>query len=266
VGVDALRIRLSQLLFEHVKRELPNLQRDLNKAETETSIKLEALGVQRVTAADCRNYLTMLSVDCLEITKAAIDGHYEGPYFQTADHGSFSASLPASIRRFRAMIQYLNQKFEQEMRKTGAKYVLADADTVESSSRPAGDDDPTRPTYWTRAQMLTWVNTVLVRCRGKEPIGNFNPLVLGELYWEQSSKWQSLAEKHIARVANVCNIFLSDLFQEKCPSDVRVRLRASTITGALRARREEARRELQELVRDNQEFPAVYNHYYTDTA
>lgn len=263
VGIDALRTRLSQLLFDHIKRELPNLQQDLNNAETKTSRKLDTLGIQRVTVADCRNYLTMLSVDCLEITKAAIDGHYEGSYFQSANHPPFSALYPTSIRRFRATIQHLNQKFEQEMRKTGAKYVLVDAGNTKPSSPLADDDHPVR---WTREQMLTWVNTVLVRCRGKEPIGNFNPLVLGELFWEQSSKWQSLAEKHIEQVAEVCHTFLNDLFEKKCPNDVHVRLAALKITGALRARRERARQELQELVRDNQEFPAVYNHYYTDTA
>jgi hypothetical protein len=32
VGIDALRVKLSQLLFDHVKKELPKLQQDLEAA------------------------------------------------------------------------------------------------------------------------------------------------------------------------------------------------------------------------------------------
>jgi hypothetical protein len=37
---------------------------------------------------------------------------------------------------------------------------------------------------------LDLVRQVLIRTRGKELPGNFNPLLVGELFWEQSSKWQ----------------------------------------------------------------------------
>jgi hypothetical protein len=219
-----------------------------------------------VTAAECRNYLAALSLGCLEITKAAVDGHYEGSYFQSSANHPFSIDSSISIRRFQAMIQFLNQRFEQTMRERGTKYILTDADTTIPQARLTDKVDTNQPQYWTRAQMLEWVGEVLIRCRGKEPVGNFNPLIIGELYWEQSSKWQSLAEQHIKQVADVCHTFLDDLLREKCPRDIHVRLATLKISSALKTRREKAQQELCNVIEDNQEFPAVYNHYYTDTA
>jgi GTPase SAR1 family protein len=265
VGIDALRARLSHLLFDHVKHELPSLRQDLDNAMTETSTRLEALGAQRVTAADCRNYLTMLSLDCLETTKAAVDGHYEGLYFQSAVNDQFSVDSSTSIRRFRAMIQFLNHRFEQTMRERGAKYILVKAGAIAPSTEFADNVETDRPRRCTRTQLLDWVGEVLIRCRGKEPVGNYNPLIIGELFWEQSSRWQLLAEEHIEQVARVCHVFLNDLLGDKCPKDVHSRLIALNITSALKARREKAQQELRYVVEDNQEFPAVYNHYYTDT-
>jgi GTPase SAR1 family protein len=260
VGIEALRTRLSQLLFEHIKRELPNLQRDLDKADVTTSTKLRALGVQRDTVVDCRTYLMMLSSECLEITKAAVDGHYQGSYFQLPAHTPFSVDSPTSTRRFRAMIQLLNQNFQQHMQQRGTKYILSEADVC-----PDDDTDPDQPIHQTRAQMLDWVAEFLARCRGKEPVGNFNPLVIGELYWEQSSKWQALGKEHIERVATVCRTFFDTLLKEKCPQDVRSRL-TSKINSTLRARREAALQELRNMIKDNHEYPAVYSQSYADAA
>src|SRR5271156_4120832 len=83
VGIEALRTRLSILLFDHIKRELPNLRKDLEDAMEDTTTQLAALSTTRAGVQDCRNYLTTLSLTCLEIIRAAVDGHYEGEYFQS---------------------------------------------------------------------------------------------------------------------------------------------------------------------------------------
>jgi hypothetical protein len=58
VGIDALRDRLSLLLFEHVKKELPKLRGDLESALVETKKQHSVLGTRRSTPADCKAYLT----------------------------------------------------------------------------------------------------------------------------------------------------------------------------------------------------------------
>jgi GTPase Era involved in 16S rRNA processing len=89
VGISALRTRLSLLLFEHIKRELPDLRRDLDQATADTASQLKTLGESRATSQDCRTYLTRLSMNCVDISKAAINGHYEGEYFHYSSDEEF---------------------------------------------------------------------------------------------------------------------------------------------------------------------------------
>jgi hypothetical protein len=58
VGINALRNRLSVLLFEHVKQELPKLRQDLENALTETKDQLSVMGSRRSTPVECKAYLS----------------------------------------------------------------------------------------------------------------------------------------------------------------------------------------------------------------
>ena len=58
VGIDTLRSRLSLLLFEHVKRELPKLRQALENALADTNSQLGLMGSPRSTPNDCRAYLS----------------------------------------------------------------------------------------------------------------------------------------------------------------------------------------------------------------
>ena len=113
-------------------------------------------------------------------------------------------------------------------------------------------------------EALEWISRVLVRSRGKEPIGNYNPLIIGELFWERSSKWKALAEGHVDQVADMCKMCTNTLLEETCPKDVRTRLSELKVKEALESRKARATAELLRIVEDKQDFPAVYNHYYTD--
>lgn len=266
VGIEALRVRLSLLLFEHVKRELPNLHRDLEVAISETTAQLDRLGADRSTPQQCRTYLTQLSMTCLAISRAAIDGHYENDYFQLHPDDHFSTNSPASIRRFRAVIQHLNQEFAESVRKNGAKYYI-----VSETAKPVkpavlnGLSDLETPCALSKDDAVAWIERVLKRSRGKEPIGNYNPLVIGELFWELSSRWADMAKRHVERVYTITKTFFDTLLRDKCPEDVKGRLYALKVNEALRTRCQNALNELEKLNTDCRDFPVTYNHYYTDT-
>ena len=262
VGIDALRTRLSSLLFDHIKRELPNLRHDLDTVLTETNEELDKLGSRRDSAQECRNYLTILSLECLETAKAAIDGHYEGSWFQDHTDASFDIDSPASVRRFRAAVQYINREFAEHVRISGSKYYIGSSPKLDDGSELGKLHRPA--TLMSHQEALDWISKVLVRSRGKEPIGNYNPLIIGELFWELSSKWKTLAEDHVDQVADMCNMFTNTILEEKCPRDVRIRLSELKIKETLQLRKEDAAAELERILKDKRDFPTVYNHYYTD--
>ena len=291
VGIDALRVRLSKLLFEHIKQELPQLRSDLEKALADANKILDSLGARRSTLADCRAYLTQLSQNCHEVCKAAVDGHYEGDYFTNHENG-FSLSSEATVRRLRAVIQQMNMSFSETVRVKGHKYQVlesSESKDEEESSTPAngkGDDSSTTqkqmmassPTRWLDLDLnavvpkrldsrkaLEWVRLHLVKNRGMELIGNFNPLLIAHLFWEQCEQWQPLAENYLDQVNHVCTTFLSILLKDKCPEDIVSRLQASLVQEMLKDRYNNASQELKRLIEDIQSYPMNYNHYYTDT-
>ena len=261
-GIDALRTRLSNLLFDHIKRELPSLRQDLDTALAETEANLAKLGTSRASVAECRTYLTTLNLECLETTKAAADGHYESAYFQEYSDAAFDLDSPTSVRRFRAAIQLVNRQFAEGMRVNGPKYNISGR-TASRIWSPAKELQAA-PTKLSHDEAIEWIMRVLTRSRGKEPVGNYNPLIIGELYWELSSKWKGFAEDHVDQVSGLCSMFMDTLLEDICPKDIRTRLAELKIKETLQSRKKDAIAELDRILRDKQDFPAVYNHYYTD--
>ena len=274
LGIDSLRNRLSTLLFEHVKQELPKLREDLEEALSDTKAQLDIMGKCRTTPSDCRDYLAQLSLDYYEVCKSAVNGQYEGDYFNNADP-EFLISSPATVRRIRAVVQSLNTGFSEKLRKIGYKYHIEMSEApVLTNANSSGTTDTRQkvldtksmlPIKKSRQDALGWVGQVLARTRGRELVGNFNPLLIGELFWEQSSKWYQLAKDHVEQVAYVCSRFLEILLEDKCPIDIRSRLWSSQIQEGLKTRNKAAFQELEKIMEDIRNYPINYNHYYTDT-
>ncbi|KAI1822013.1 interferon-induced GTP-binding protein Mx [Xylaria intraflava] len=264
VGIDALRTRLSVLLFEHVKHELPKLRQGLEDALREAHEERDVLGAPRSTTQECRTYLAQLSLDYYELCKAAVHGFYEGSFFHFNSDEDFSPASNAAIVRLRAVIQQMNTDFAKTFRLRGQKFQidLSDQSSTGSTQTKTEGDSQIK---LSKEEALDWVRKALVRTRGKELVGNFNPLLIGELFWEQSSGWEQLAVEHLEDVSRVCKTFLGVLLDAKAPKEVKSRLFASRVSDALKERHQSARRELDLIWKDSRSFPINYNHYYTDT-
>ncbi|KAK6856221.1 hypothetical protein PG995_008372 [Apiospora arundinis] len=261
VGIEALRARLSHLLFEHIKAELPHLSEELERALHVDRGELNLLGGIRSTPAECRVYLVQLSMECQEICKAGLSGNYDYEYFKLGAGETFSLGNKGTIARLRAAIQYSNTKFAENFRKKGHKYTF-------SSTGEGVHETPTRPStspqLLSHKESMAWVKTMILRSRGTELIGNFNPHLIGELFWEQSQPWESLASYHIEQVSQLCKGFIANLLEQKAPKDVQGRIWATIVQNALNRRKQAAYDELAKLIQDMNDFPINYNHYYTD--
>ncbi len=106
---------------------------------------------------------------------------------------------------------------------------------------------------------------MIARNRGRELQGNYNPLVIGELFWRQRGRRADITEAHIANVAGICTTFFDDMTREKCSEDVRFRLWEPRIEEDLKIKERKALEELGRIMEDLREYPINYNHYYTDT-
>jgi len=265
--IDALRERLSQVLFEHVRNELPRLGEELEKALQAAKEELGQMGKSRSTPVECRIYLGQLNMQCYDICRAAINGNYEHPYFKIGENmidKTVSHQSPIAIARLRALIQHINFSFSKMFRNQGHKYDISgyehmgagedeeldedyDAkldedydeeldedykDEMHEDSDEETDDgseldkdlEATPSGMLTKIDALDWVKQALIRNRDKELIGNYNPLVIGDLFWEQSEGWKNLAREHIELISEVCQNFLEKLLEATAPRDVKQRI------------------------------------------
>jgi hypothetical protein len=124
VGIEALRVRLSNLLLRHLTQELPSLKEGMKDKLSATEDSLAALGKKRETPQEQRMLLTSISTETYQILSAAMDGHYSHDFFKSVDLNKHIAG-GKSARRLRAVIQDLNQVFADNMRLRGHKYEIA---------------------------------------------------------------------------------------------------------------------------------------------
>lgn len=316
VGIHNLSSRLSRLLFDHVRQELPKLREDLETGLRDIRGDLAVMGLSRIDILECKTYLTQLSQDFSDVCKAAVGGHYEGSYFTQSNEQVAFAKPSASVRRLRAVIQRVNQGFSDTLRLRGHKFNVKQFQNTEKQgqgdksgsifdnymfnvkkfggtenrsqvdhpdpvwdfniplSNPTGGEKTNHfktpfpvinlPTKMSNDEALVWVRERIIQARGRELPGNFNPLVIGELFWEQSSRWHEIAVKHVDQVRDICYRFLSELLREKSPADIYSRL-WPRVEDELASRYRNALEELRRLEEDIKNYPINYNHYYTDT-
>ncbi|TRX91704.1 hypothetical protein FHL15_007486 [Xylaria flabelliformis] len=263
IGIDTLRSRLSCLLLEHIKKQLPLLSAELEDALRSAEVELGLLGNSRSTPSECRGYLTQLIMECHNICKASIQGHYENQYFRLDSKEASSSKAGSPTTRLRAIVQRTNTQFAEKLRTRGHKYTIKMGKHDEVPSPKGLTED--LPTVLSKADAKIWAQTMLIQSRGTELVGNLNPQLIAELFWEQSSPWEKLATDHVKKVWELCVKFLDGLVTKKIPKYLKTRFWSRFVGGALKERRKAASDELRKILDDNKSAPINYNHYYTDT-
>ncbi|KFZ19520.1 hypothetical protein V501_00631 [Pseudogymnoascus sp. VKM F-4519 (FW-2642)] len=172
-----------------------------------------------VNSSDIRLFLTRLSMKFHSLTQAAIDGNYhwtEGDFFAGSSEGS-STCLRADIHR-------LNGEFSTYMRDKGHLRKLF------SDSEPdVGSEEEGEMLRVAKHEVETWVKRVYLKTRGRELPGNYNYVLLSELYHEQSSRWTMIGNDHLTSVlattASVARVPLRVLLGESSSTGLKIEAR-----------------------------------------
>lgn len=176
-GISQLRVRLSQLLYKHLEKELPNLQAELNAKHTQTVKELGELGDKRSTVSEQKRFLMGISTAYQAIVTSAVDGHYEHPFFVAIDT-SKGFEDASNMRRLRAAVQHYNLQFASSMRQFGHKFrIPATRDAAGTNSERDLPEPPLYDEYaeasskqeqMSRGDAVQWVKHLLVKTRGRE--------------------------------------------------------------------------------------------------
>ncbi|KAF8245531.1 P-loop containing nucleoside triphosphate hydrolase protein [Wilcoxina mikolae CBS 423.85] len=269
--IGPLRSRLSNLLLNHVKRELKGVKEDIGAAIDGCKKEIADMGELHMTRDSQRKYLVTLGKKYNHLCMQAVWGIY-------ADAGFFGngfSSAPDDEARFlRARIQNLNITFARTFWKYGHHKEIEDYSLMPATSM--NEDEPkshfdncrVRPDEITRKYAIVdWVKPVAVRTRGFELADGRNPVLVKMLFCEQSQKWETLAFRHLEECSQACRRFLRLVLEAVVPqgqAEVREALH-DWIETVLERRLENAKRELESIINDCRgRFPITNNYQYMD--
>ncbi|KAI9888227.1 MAG: hypothetical protein M1814_000952 [Vezdaea aestivalis] len=199
LGVDTLRERLSDILFQLIQKELPNLINDLRNKIQECDETLRKSGKSRATSEEQRRFLSEVAERFQRICIAAVNGSYEDRFFGDIE------DLDNHPKRLRTIMQNSNKDFMKRMQSRGHYREIIDADVP-----PANDQkrETGRPIRVTRKDYIEEVKDILDETRGRELSGMFNPMIVWRLFSKQASPWKAIAKKNLQDVWNDTMEFL----------------------------------------------------------
>ncbi|KAL8673574.1 MAG: hypothetical protein Q9168_002006 [Polycauliona sp. 1 TL-2023] len=252
-GIDHLKPRLSNILRKQIISVLPDLMVDVERGINDCNSRLRRLGDSRGTSQEQRQYLIRASQRFSILIKAATDGVYGDEYF-----GDPMTPEGAS-KRLRAVIQNRLLLFADDMRLHGQDKKIVDDHIEIATDTGAG-------TRIRHSAYLDHVGDVMKRTRGRELPGTFNPLIIGDLFYEQSKPWKELTERCCRAVVGIIKETLRSTIDSAADSATAEGLLQTLLYPALEARKSHFYAKVLEVLEPHVRGHAItYNHYYTDT-
>ncbi|KAI1827327.1 dynamin family protein [Xylaria intraflava] len=196
LGIDELRPKLSNVLIRQIARELPSLIREIDIGIDSCEEKIRALGVPRITPEEQRLELLQISQKFQALVKSSVDGTYNDAFFENAktDRGY--------QQRIRAVIQNLNKSFGDELLQRGHSRRMVE-DGIELDKPAVGQPKPI-----SRADFISHAKHLLRRTKARELPGLFNPMVVADLFQEQSYPWTNIVNQHVKAAWSAAKKFL----------------------------------------------------------
>ncbi|KAH8749408.1 interferon-induced GTP-binding protein Mx [Hyaloscypha sp. PMI_1271] len=251
LGVDKLRNRLSKVLLRQIAAELPSLIDEIEIKSNACRSLLDKLGKPRATLDEQRLYLLHISQSFQSLIKASVDGTYNDPFFEDAQ------SEPGYQKRIRAVVQNLNLDFAECIARRGHRREIIDS--------PRKTAVPRGVTATTREEFMDHIQRLMRRTKGRELPGTFNPMIVADLFLEQSSPWEELTRGHIEKVwqatkkfLNLTTTYVADAATSKALFQKIFEPALKEILGTLNTKSTEM------LTPHQKSHPITYNHYFTE--
>jgi hypothetical protein len=245
VGIEALKTFLGGLLYDHIRNEFPGLVKDIEELSSSTQKELELLGPSRQTTADQRRYLTRIATHYEREVRNALSGNYDP---------NLEASSPLKLRMH---IQRLNGEFASDMARSGhLKIFRTVAGTVdEEFNHPESDKE----------NIYDWIRRLYLDSRGSELPGTVNPIVLENMFRQQSRPWERIAVAYLHKVQLAVDTFNKVLLASLISDDdmqVKLKGRLSRAATSISSRVQDHL--LQILTDERGGILQTVNHYFAD--
>jgi GTPase SAR1 family protein len=202
LGIEKLRRRLSKVLLAQIASELPSLMAEMGQRAASCEARLEGLGDPRASHRDQQQYLLQVSQAFQTLVTASVVGHYSNP--KNSPFFVDAKSERGYQQRLRAVIQNLNEDFSQEISVHGHYRQLTDKPSAVGLKSVASPD----AIQITRDDFISHIEHLIRRTRGRELPGTFNPLIVTDLFLEQSRPWEAIVRRHVEKVWQAASRFI----------------------------------------------------------
>lgn len=256
IGIAKLRDRLSSILLDQIRAELPSLVEDIGSGLQDCQCKLAKLGARRNTIDEQRLFLLKIGQSFQFLAQAAVDGTYSDPFFGNP------RDLLESVKRLRAGVQNLNLNFAQTMRLRGHNRKIVENDF---NNHLATERSQLASEVVSRADFIQEIKNLLKRSRGRELPGMFNPLIIEEVFREQSKKWEFLAREHLQNTELLVRTFLEVTLSQLADANTSEAILREVVKPSIDEKLRKAGEKLDEVLDQHQRgHPITYNHYFTE--
>lgn len=247
LGVRALAARLSTVLKDQIIRELPKLISDLEVGIKQCRSRLTNLGEARTTVPEQKLYLMSISQAFNSLVKDAVSGDYAHDFFALTEGGH--------SKRLRATIHSLLSDFSKKMCLEGHNQEIADEFGKLGS-----------PSKISRSDYTKHVQKLMRYSRGRELPGTFNPLIIGELFYEQSKPWKQLVDLCCESILAAVEFCVESVINHTTNNFTKDRLLREIIDPAIADRKERLEKKIAEIMKPHQSgHPITFDLYFTDT-
>lgn len=213
-GVAALRKKLSQILYTHIKQSLPTVIDDIESKLSEREAELERLGQPRSTPEDMRAYLIDVAGNFQRLVRDGIGGHYNDTFF-----GGFDGTH----RKFRSHLRNFNRAIRHVLLAYGSKQEIVQyADDNPQQHHIPGylqeflkthQYNLPNPTVITWAEQVAQLEHKAAANQGTEFPGYANMDLVVQLFQKQAQPWGGIAELHLEHVINAAKAFVDQVLE-----------------------------------------------------
>ena len=205
LGIGSLRDELTKHLFSQICSELPRVVKDIEREEAKCHQELKDLGEVRESNKDQRKYLIGISRRFEQLVGAGLEGHW-----------TLDSIFNIEGMRLRAQIRNLNDEFEMNMITKGHTFEFKPAshDRLPDGFSFGGFN----PGLASQADLFAKVNKTLKSGRGQELPGMFDPVLVSDVFRDQSQNWQDIARRHVDKVWQITYQFLEALISKIAPA------------------------------------------------
>lgn len=202
-GIDAFGIRVGEVVYDTLKKGLPQLLSEVNTQYHEASQELKILGQPRGSAEQQRKILMEVSIKFSQIVNNAFGGVLQGDFFRQSPikaeapgHGTEGEYYPDYDHIcLRSTITTLQEEFTTQMEMYGSKYRIYETSEALGTHKRDAVYPPLSPKYDAAGQhqkekrldeAYEWANNKYLKLRGHGLPGLCPSELVAELFDEMS--------------------------------------------------------------------------------